>query len=492
MSDATCGRTGRGVRLSAILERPRFIACDDIVAGACQDDPELCRPGDVFVARTTRRGDGHERVTRALARGATGVIAERIVATDGAPLCLVRDADRAHARLCHALAGDPAQALKVIAVTGTSGKTTAAWLTASVLSEAGRRVGVLSDLGCLDAEGTVPDPVDYAEPAALAGWLGRLAAAGSTHAVVEVSSAMLARHALAGVEAAIVAVTNLGSAHLRRHGTTRAYREIMSRIGDTLAVGGCLVTGTPDEALARLRRRAERGATDIECLSAGLKPECDVTAVPVERGLFGQTFLLAAGGEMVPVAVDTPTAPFVADALVAAAIGLRCGVSLECVARGLEAAGSVPARMERIDRGQEVPVFHDAPTSGHALAATLGSLRRLTSGRLAVVADDRWVRGVGAGVVRRRVARWCDECMVVPMTMMADDAAARDVTAYARLDRLLGGLGRRDCLLVLGTPRLGPGGAGGPDDGEPGLADVVAGWLQLAHPPREGLGRRAA
>lgn len=490
MSDAISGRTGRGVRLSAILEQPRFIACDDIVARGCQDDPERCGPGDVFVARTTRRGDGHELVTRALARGATGVIAERIVATDGVPLCLVRDSDRAHARLCHALAGDPARALKVVAVTGTSGKTTAAWLAASVLSEAGRRVGVLSDLGCLDAESTVPDPADYAEPAALAGWLGRLAEAGSTHAVVEVSSAMLAHRALAGIEAAIVAVTNLGSAHLQRHGTTRAYRAIMARIGDALAPGGCLVTGTPDAALARLRRRAERGAADIECLSAGLKSDCDVTAVPVERGLFGQTFLLAAAGAMVPVSVDTPTAPFVADALIAAAIGLRCGVTLECIARGIEAAGSVPGRMERIDRGQDVPVFHDAPTSGHGLAATLGSLRRLTSGRLAVVADDRWVRAVGANAVRRRITRWCDECLIVPMTMMADDAAAGDVTSYARLDRLLGTLGRRDCLLVLGAPRVGQG--GGPDDGEPGLADVVDGWLQLAHPPRERLGRRAA
>jgi len=491
MSDATRGRTGRGVRLSEILEQPRFIACDDIVARGCQDDPESCRSGDVFVARMTRRGDGHERVARALARGAKAVIAERVVATDGVPLCLVGSTDRAHARLCHALAGDPARALKVIAVTGTSGKTTAAWLTAAVLSEAGRRVGVLSDLGCLDAEGTVPDPADYAEPAALAAWLGRLAEAGSTHAVVEVSSGMLARHALAGVEAAIVAVTNLGSANLQQHGTTRAYRAITARIVDRLAPGGCLVTGTPDAALARLRRRAERAAAGIECLSAGLKPQCDVTAVPVERRLFGQTFLLQAAGEMVPVAVDTPTAPFVADALVAAAIGLRCGVSLERIARGIEAAGSVPGRMERIDRGQDVPVFHDAPTSGHALAATLVSLRRLTAGRLAVVADDRWVRTVGAGAVRRRLTRWCDDSMIVPMTMMADTAEARDVTAYARLDRLLGGLGRRDCLLVLGAPRLGPGG-GGPDDGEPALARVVDGWLQLAHPPRERRGRRVA
>ena len=491
MRDASRDRGARAVRLSEILDRPRFIACDDIVVRACHDDPARCRPGDVFVARCTRPGDGHEEVLRAVAHGAAGVIAERMVCTGGVPLCLVPDADRAHARLCQALAGDPAAAVKVIAVTGTSGKTTTAWLTASVLSEAGRRVGVLSGLGCLDAESTVPEAADYGDPAVLADWLTRLAASGCTHAIVEVSSGMLARQALAGIDAAVVAVTNLAAAHLDRHGTARAYRGIMARSLDTLGPGGCLVTGTPTAALARLRRRAARGAAEVATVTAGLKPGCDVTATPVERGLWGQTFLLRAGGGLVPVAVDTPTASFVADACIAGAIGLRCGVPLERIARGIEAAGSVPGRMERIDRGQEVPVFLDAPTSGHALAATLVSLRRLTVGRLAVVADERWVRAVGAGAVRRHLRHWCDDCLIVPATMLADAATAGDVTAYARIDRLLAGLGRKDCLLTLGPPRGGSAG-GGPDDGEPALATVVDGWLQLAHPVSARPGWRAA
>ena len=493
MSDAPrARRDDRAVRLSEILAKPRFVACDDIVVRGCHDEPDRCGPGDVFVARTTPGGDGHEHVGRALARGVSGVLAERMVATDGTPLCLVGDIDRAHARLCHALAGDPSAALKLIAVAGTSGKTTTAWLAASVLAEAGRRVGVLSDLGCLDADSAAPERAAYEEPAALAAWLGRLAANGCTHAVVEVSSRMLARQSLAGVKAALVAVPNVASAHLDLHGTTRAYRAITGRILDAVGAGGCLVTGTPSAALDRLRRRAARDCDEAVFLSAGLAADCDLTAVPVERSLFGQTFLLRAGGQSVPVAVDTPTAAFVADALVAAAIGVRCGASLELAARGIEAAGAMPGRMERLDRGQNGAVFLDAPPSGHALAATLAGLRRLTPGRLAVVADERWVRTIGTGAVRRRFARWCDECLIVPATMMAVDAADADVAAYARVDRLLTRLGRRDCLLVLGDPRIGGGGTGGPDDGEQALAGVIDGWLRLAHPPRARRGRRAA
>ncbi|MGI9178717.1 MAG: hypothetical protein ACR2IT_12785, partial [Pirellulales bacterium] len=93
---------GRGVRLSAVLPAARFVACDDIVVRRCHDQAGRVRPGDVFVARLTDKGDGHEAVPRAIARGAVGIIAERMVATDGIPLCLVPDSDWAMARLSHA------------------------------------------------------------------------------------------------------------------------------------------------------------------------------------------------------------------------------------------------------------------------------------------------------------------------------------------------------------------------------------------------------
>ena len=145
-------------------------------------------------------------------------------------------------------------------IPATSGKTTTAWLTASVLAEGGMNVGVLSDLGCLDGDATTPVPAAFDRPADLASWLGRLAASGCTHAVVEVSSAMLARHALAGVPCDAVVVTNLASAHLDRHGTIGAYHEIKGRILDSLGEDGCLVANLDDARVRRLvgRHAAER------------------------------------------------------------------------------------------------------------------------------------------------------------------------------------------------------------------------------------------
>ena len=481
------------VSLAAVFPGARFIGCDDIRVGCWRDDASACRPGDVFVARASDSDDGHEAVMEAVARGVSGIVAERIVATGGVPLCLVPDSRWAAARLAHATLGDPAGRMRVIAVAGTSGKTTTAWLTAAVLAEDGWRVGVLSDLGCVDADGAEPERAAYGDPAALAAWFARLAEGGCTHAVVEVSSGMLAAHALAGTECDTVVITNLDSARLDLHGTTRAYRDITSRILDTLAPRGCLVTGSADAATKRLERRAARLRPEATLLSGGIDSGCDVTATPVDRSLHGQTFLMKTADCMVPVAVDTPVLPFVRDSLLATAVGLRYRVTPEVAARGIEAAGCVPGRVERIDHGQDTPVFIDGPTTGHALTATLASLRHLTAGRLVVVAEQQVAETIGDRPFRNRLDRWADELFVAPAGILDEHAGDADILAYARLDRLLSGLQPEDCLLVLGRPPADRRGPDGPDDGEWSIGHVVAGWLRVAHPPRDiPSGRRAA
>jgi UDP-N-acetylmuramoyl-L-alanyl-D-glutamate--2,6-diaminopimelate ligase len=488
------GDRGDGVRLSQLLPAPilagaQFIGADDIPVSRVVDDADECLRGDVFCARVTPRGDGHDDVRRAIARGARGVIAERLVPTGGVPLCVVRSTDRAWAHACHALAGHPARRLHVIAVAGTSGKTTTAWLTASVLAEAGLEVGVLSDLGCLGAGGGLTEPCDLSRADVLASRLARLAAEGCTHAVVEVSSRMLAAHALADAACDTVVVTNLAAAHLDLHGTPRAYRRVQTRILGALAPEGCLVVGggRPDDLLARAAARVPQATR----MTAGLAGNALVRARLVERSLHGQTFLLAAEGSVLPITVPTPVTSFARNAACAAAVGLRYGVDVESIARGLEAAGSVPCRIERLDRGQEFSAFIDTATCGHALSSTLASLRRLTPGRLVIVAEEDAAEMLAHDGFTRRIDRWCDARLSVPAGMLAGDATATDVAAYARVDRLLSTLGQDDCLLVLGRLHSSAGGRPG-SASVPRLVQAIDGWLQLAHPPRMFPRRRAA
>jgi len=470
------GALDRGISLAGLLPGGRFIACDDMLLRRCQDAPARIRPGDLFVARLTPRGDGHDEVAQAIARGAVGVVAERIVPTHGVPLCLVPDSGWAWGRLHHALAGDPARRLDVIAIAGTNGKTTAAWLTAAVLAEAGRSVGVLSDIGCIDGSSIDAAAEPYERAADLAAWFGRLVTTGCRHAVVEVSARAIAEQALAGVTCATVAVPSLACDDARSAAV----------IHDLLRPDGCLAVALDSPSGRRLATRVRRRLPAAVVIGTGTAAGHDVGAVPVDRSLFGQTFLLRTRDEVVPVAVDTPTACFVRDALVAAAVGLHHDLPLEVIARGLEAAGSVSGRVERIDHGQDAAVFVDTPSSGHAVAATLGSLRRLTSGRLVVLVEQRLAERMGGARFASRLGRWCDACLVVPPTLLDDDPGPGDRAAYRRVDRLLAGLGRGDCAVVLGTPRPRR-----PAATRFALGQVVSGWLRVAHPPRWSGGRAA-
>ncbi|MFM7107323.1 MAG: hypothetical protein ACKOZU_01740 [Planctomycetaceae bacterium] len=367
--------------------------------------------------------------------------------------------------------------MRVVAVTGVAGKTTTAWLTAAVMSEAGLRVGIVSDLGCVAADGGLHAAPDRERPGAIPDWIARLEADGCTHAVVEVHPAALAAGALGRDSCAVVVVS----------GAARGPRSAdhARRIAAAIAPGGCLVaTGVPGLGgiASAVARRGGR-----TCLTAGLDAGCDVHARPVERSLHGQTFLASAAGQVVPVAVDVPVASYARNAMAAAAAGLCLGVPLDLAARGIEAAGGVAGRVERLDRGQEFAAFLDAPPCRHALASTLASLRRLTAGRLAVVAERRLVDAIGAAEFARPVRRTCDDVVVVPSDVLDDEAGGEAVAAYARVDRVLGRLGAGDCLIALGDSAGPRTGSGVP------VATLVDGWLRLAHPPRRfATGPRAA
>jgi len=503
MTDRVDDPVGRGRRsgagsgrwlLSELFPAARFFACNDIGFGRFTDRPDACRPGDLFVARCGDDDDGHEQIAAAIARGAAGIVAERMVPTAGVPLCVVPDTSWAWARLAHAVDGLQGSRLRVIAITGTSGKTSTAWLTASMLSEAGLRVGVISDLGCVDATTSEPRSVPISDARQLATWLRRIEQSGCSHAVVEVSSRLLAAHALAGVSCDTVAVTNLGRAHLDLHGTASAYHAVKARILDAVAPEGCLVANADDPLVGRMVSRYQQQNPSGGLLTAGLKTAATVTATPVERSLHGQTLLLRCAGVVMPVSLDVPVTSTARNAVLAAAIATRYRVPAERIARGLEATGNIVGRIGRLDRGQDFAAFVDRPSSGHGLARTLASLRQLTPGRLVVLVEEGLAEQLGGrDRFPRRAARWCDASQVVPRGIAAEQATSRDLAAYARLDRQLSRLRTGDCLLVLGrVPRLTPQPVD-PDDGHMPLEAVVNGWLELSQDPAAGWsGRRVA
>ena len=194
------------------------------------DDSREARRGSLFAVIHGEREDGGRYLSDALARGAVCALCEQPPDVP-IPYVLVPDCRLALAYLAAAWYGDPAERLTMVGVTGTNGKTTTAALIAQLLERTlGAKVGVIGTVEnriggeTLSAERTTPGAP------ALQSLLARMADAGCTHVVMEVSSHALAQHRAAGIVFDAAVFTNLTQDHLDYHGTMERYCDAKARL----------------------------------------------------------------------------------------------------------------------------------------------------------------------------------------------------------------------------------------------------------------------
>jgi UDP-N-acetylmuramoyl-L-alanyl-D-glutamate--2,6-diaminopimelate ligase len=423
------------VSLRELLDGAEFAGAADVRVCGCSCEAHACRPGDAFVALADTGLDGHDFIDEAIRRGAVAVVAEQpLPLVTQVPVCVVPDSREAFAQLCQALAGRPSRQLRVIGIAGTSGKTTTAQLIAGILAEGGHRAGILSTLGYSD--GLEAAPADSTTPPApvLAHWLARMADAGCSHAVVEMSSRALAERRTAGIELATACLTNLGNDHLDRHGTLLNYHRANSRIFGLLRPAGVAVVNADDPRSLEYAPLVPSGV-----LTVGMRHSADVTATLVERSKSEQTILLSAGQITACVRTAMIGDPHVANCLVAAAAGLAEGIDLVTIARGLENVRRVAGRLERIECGQPFGVYVDAARTPETLAAALETLRQVTPGRLVCVFGAEGNRAAGSRpLLGRAVEERADVAIVTTDNPRYEDPrtiAAELIAGFARPER---------------------------------------------------------
>lgn len=215
---------------------------------ALTQDSRHAGEGSVFIAVKGTRTDGHAFVDDAIGNGAVVVICQEPVRTEE-PVCIirVRDTRTLVGRLAQAFAGNPAEALQVIGITGTNGKTTVATLTYQLLQSLGERPSLLGTVAkriddeVLDSKLTTSDPIELARD------MKRMVRAESTHLVMEVSSHALDQQRAAGVDFTVAAFTNLSHDHLDYHPSIEAYAATKKLLFDGLSPGATAVVNADDE-----------------------------------------------------------------------------------------------------------------------------------------------------------------------------------------------------------------------------------------------------
>jgi UDP-N-acetylmuramyl-tripeptide synthetase len=358
---------------------------------ALSADSRSVRPGDAFIAWPGHAQDARQYVRQALAAGASACLveAEGAEAFDfGASpfVAAVSGLKAATGPIASAFMGEPSRALRMVAATGTNGKTSTAWWTAQALSALGRRCGVIGTLGAGEPPSaarpdavvastglTTPDPITL--QAALRGF----ADAGFEACAIEASSIGIVEHRLGGTRIEVALFTNFTQDHLDFHGTMDAYWQAKAALFAWPELRAA-VLNLDDSHGAALAYSLRGRPLVVWTYSARRDARLRAANVRYEGG--GLCFDVRETGIDVPVRT-----PLIGDYNVSNVLavigGLRAlGVSLADAARACSALTPVPGRMQRVAHGGTGPeVVVDYAHTPDALEKALLALQPLATQR---------------------------------------------------------------------------------------------------------------
>ncbi|MFC7595082.1 UDP-N-acetylmuramoyl-tripeptide--D-alanyl-D-alanine ligase [Terrabacter sp. GCM10028922] len=339
-----------------------------VVDGTVTTDSRECGPGSLYVARVGESADGHDFVASAVAAGAVAALTSRVV--EGVPCVVVDDVQTAFGRIARGVV-ERAPELRVIGITGSSGKTSAKDLLAAVLSSVAETVAPVNSL---NGEIGVPLTVCRVTPTTRF-LVAEMGARGIGHIDY------LTR--IAPPQVAIV--LNVGTAHVGEFGSRENIARAKSELPLAVPAEGLSVLNADDPVVAAMARGL---ASRVQLV--GLSPHADVRAEDVvldERGRAAYTLVCPQGTAR--VSLRQSGAHHVGNSLAVAAAALELGLSLDQVVAGLGAAEAVSRwRMEMTDRPDGVLVVNDAynanPDSMRAALDAVAAMR-VTGKRWAVL-----------------------------------------------------------------------------------------------------------
>ena len=375
-----------GVRLDPGTAAGGSFSPDDLgsVSGVTLDSRTV-QPGDLYVALPGTRMHGAAFCDQAVAAGAVAVLTDpdgrSRAAASGVPVFVVAEPRARLGEVSCWVYGDPSSRLRVIGVTGTSGKTTSTYLLQAGLRAAGHRTGLIGGVETRIAGEVLPSALTTPEAPDLQAMFAVMAERGVTAAAMEVSSHSLALGRVAGTRFDVGVFTNLSQDHLDFHADMEDYFRAKASLFQPPLTG---VVNVDD---AHGRRLAGLVPVPVTTFSAAGRPDADWRAVDVRSGADGSTFrVIGPGGIEADVSISLAGAFNVANALGAAVALVEAGVRLEDAVAGLAACTGVPGRLERVSTGSGgVTAFVDYSHKPGAVEAVLRSLRPVTRGNLIIV-----------------------------------------------------------------------------------------------------------
>jgi UDP-N-acetylmuramoyl-L-alanyl-D-glutamate--2,6-diaminopimelate ligase len=346
----------------------------EVAIGGLSYRSEDAGPGSLFFCVPGSMLDGHEFAADAVSHGAVALVVERWLPIEATQV-LVPSVRRVMGPLSSAFYDRPAEAMTMVGVTGTNGKTTTTYILESVFRAADLVPGVVGTTGVhIDGRPT-PFPRTTPEAPDLQRLLAEMRDEGVGAVAMEVSSHGLDQHRVGGIRFACAVFTNLSQDHLDYHASMEEYFAAKARLF-TPDMSARAVVNVDDPAGRRLLdlglptmtfgiddATAEVRATDVRATEMGIAFRVDGVEIrsPL-RGRFN-----------------------VENCLAALATARALGISDAVAVRGIEAVRGVPGRVEALDAGQDFLVMVDYAHTPDSLENVLRTARSLTTGGVIVV-----------------------------------------------------------------------------------------------------------
>lgn len=343
------------------------------ISGVCADS-RLIKKGNLFVCYKGGSHDSHLDIAEAEKNGAAAVICERKLGCE-IPQIIVENGRAQIAPAARAFYGFADKKLKLIAITGTNGKTTTTYMLESIFKAAGKKTGVIGTLGIsyggvfISPELTTPDPI-Y-----LHGVFADMLSAGVEYVFMEVSAHALYYDKIGGLTFEVGIFTNCTQDHLDFFKNMRDYANCKKLLFKESRCRRAVINS--DDKLGVELLSEIKGA-----VSYGIDNPADVFAVNVRESLDGTSFVLNLFDALYDVKLNLTALHNVYNAMAAAACAKLCGLDISVIAKGLASLKSVSGRLERVAKYNGAEIFVDFAHTPDGLEKSLKSLKKLCKGKL--------------------------------------------------------------------------------------------------------------
>ncbi|MDO6387374.1 UDP-N-acetylmuramoyl-L-alanyl-D-glutamate--2,6-diaminopimelate ligase [Uliginosibacterium sp. 31-12] len=366
-----------------------------LAASGCQPkrvsaDSRKIQPGDVFLAYPGHASDGRQYIAAAVERGAAAVLWERenfewdpAIAVPNLPVDRLR---HMASDIADEVFGRPSEALWMVGVSGTNGKTSVSQWIARAMGGLGRKCAVIGTLGSgfpgrlVQTGNTTPDAIVLQED------LARFRSEGAEAIAMEVSSIGLDQGRVAGCRMDVAVFTNLTRDHLDYHHTMEAYAAAKAKLFDMPGLKAAILNFDDLMGVMLARRLAAAGVVQVTGYS--VIPD-NTSAAPAQHMLVaeklrttqtGMRFTVSYDGQRAEVSVGLVGQFNVSNLLAVIGVLLHSGYSFEQAIAASRELTPPEGRMQTLGGiGEPLVVVDYAHTPDaleqalHALAHTVDS-----------------------------------------------------------------------------------------------------------------------